>query len=269
LFVNLACDQMVVSSDPRQRKGRRGRVQELRSRGCARRSTNGSRLSSIVRRRDLGEGPPQPSHRIRRGDRRCRRQHRRAVAKCSAWTSFPLRPRRSNRVSAQAAPARPCVTRSYRLRRPRGRQGRRRQADERRLAGLSRPPWAMRPTPAKAAGASLRFHRPASAQDSARSAKTQWRKVADQLAQVAQARRLHERGRDRGARLCELRRALAEAERDEEFRKAPKRNIFSKIGIRVSLPIRRIASRDRAAGVTEKILLDAAASPNRMKRGPA
>jgi hypothetical protein len=62
---------------------------------------------------------------------------------------------------------------------------------------------------------------------------------------------------------------LAEAERDEEFRKAPKRNIFSKIGIRVSLPIRRIASRDRAAGVTEKILLDAAASPNRMKRGPA
>jgi putative transposase len=43
------------------------------------------------------------------------------------------------RVSAQAAPARPAWREARRLRRPRGHQGRRRQADERHLATLPRP----------------------------------------------------------------------------------------------------------------------------------
>ena len=69
------------------------------------------------------------------------------------------------------------------LRRPRGHQGRRRQADERHLAALPGSYHAQRARPRRQGSRCVvsAFIATAFAQDSAEAAKTQWRKVADQL----------------------------------------------------------------------------------------
>ena len=97
------------------------------------------RLALSLARRHLREGPPQPSHRLGRGDRRRRRQHRRP-ARGARHGHRPLGGRDVlDRVPAQAPPARPARRQARRLRRPRGHQGGGRQADERHLAALPRP----------------------------------------------------------------------------------------------------------------------------------
>ena len=89
-------------------------------RGCAKRSTNGSRPSSISARRrlalrsarrDLREGPPQPSHRVRRGDRRRWGQHRRP-ARGARHGIAPRRPRRSGPSFCASSAAGACAASS-------------------------------------------------------------------------------------------------------------------------------------------------------------
>ena len=105
------------------------------------------RLALCLARRDLRESAPQPPHRLGRRDRRGRRQCGRP-ARSARHGHRPLGGRDVlDRVFAQAAKAGPARRQARRLRRPRGHQGRRRQADERDLAALPGPHHAQRARP--------------------------------------------------------------------------------------------------------------------------
>jgi putative transposase len=143
----------------------------------------GRRLALRLDRRHLRQNASQPSDRLGRGDRGGGRQRRR-TARGARHGHRPLGGRDLlDRVPSQAAPARAARRQARHLRRPRGHQGRRRQADERDLAALPGSYDAQRPRPC---GKSSRrvvsaFMATAFAQDSAEAAKAQWRRVADQL----------------------------------------------------------------------------------------
>ena len=198
--------------------GRAGGLEEPESHACARRSTRGSRPSSIARSKATGltswldatYAKVRRNHRIvsvavivavgvnADGRREVLGMDVSSSEAETFWVEFLRKLRRRGLRGVKLI-----VSDAHE-----GIKGRRRQTDDRHVAALPRS-ITMRNALAHAGKSSRRvvsaFMATAFAQFSAEAAKAQWREVADQLqAQAAQARRVHGRGQIRCARLYEL-----------------------------------------------------------------